>query len=86
MFAWTSSPFATTLTASSMDAVKKVVRIIPRGQIQDSRIESRRYWLARTPPERIEALKELRESTYRRLTRHNLPPILKVLRPFRLHR
>lgn len=66
-----------------MESLKRVVKTIPRGRIPDSRVENRRYWLSRPPAERVAALKELRESTYRHLTRRALPRMLKVVRRFR---
>jgi hypothetical protein len=66
-----------------MGPLKRVLKIIPRGQFPDSRSGNRRYWLARPPEERIAALKELRESTYRHLTRRDLPGMVNVIRLFK---
>ena len=63
-----------------MERLKKVVRVIPKGQFPDSRQDNRRYWLSRPPEERIAAARELRRETYLRLTGKALPPIAKTVK------
>ena len=63
--------------------MKKVVRVIPNGEVRDSRNDSRLYWAGRSPAERIAAVKELRESTYRRIHGRPMPPMAKTARPFK---
>ena len=66
-----------------MEPMKRTVKVIPAGQYGGTREESRRYWLSRPPAERLEALKDLRESTYRRLTGRPFPRMVKVVRPLK---
>lgn len=66
-----------------MGPMKRVVKVIPRGHYGGTRDETLRYWLSRPPAERLEALKDLRESTYRRVTGKPMPRMVKVVRPLR---
>lgn len=66
-----------------MSGAKKSVRVIRKGEVRDSRAEGRRHWAARSPAERVAALKELRASTFFRLHGRPMGPMSKAARPIK---
>lgn len=63
--------------------MKKVVKIIPKGSVWDSREPSIRYWLSRPPAERVAAGRDLRALTHRKLTGRGFPAMVKSARRLR---
>lgn len=63
--------------------MKKVVKVIPKVGVWDSRESSIRYWLSRPPAERVAAGRDLRAFTHRKLTGRGLPAMAKSVRRLR---
>lgn len=63
-----------------MARLRKVVRVLRRGEYVDSGMEQLRYWVTRPPAERVAAGRDLVRTSYRRVHGRPLPGVKRIVR------